>query len=1032
MLRSLLILILGTTFSFGQKLEWKKIPELKPIPSVTSNGSFNWSSYNLPDDPVARYADDFRSFEAMEIWTPEILRKYKLKEIQLSSDKEYIVGEWNYTDNAILDISVLSKRTIPSLNGMQAVAELPDGRIMFAGVDVFFIYDGYRLLEYQSNEFYQFGQITSILVDSSGKTWICTEYGIYCYWNNRFFFLENIDFGKVWEIWEDDDKSLWVGTSKNGMFHLEKDRTEHFYHKDYLVEVFDFEKGNDNAFYIVETNNLFRIKNGLGRIRADNKMLFRCIEKEGDRFIIGTFLDGIYELKKNQLRHIDLPVNGYSIYNMAVTGNGLWIPSYGKGVLFLGHDNAYQLYTEKEGLLGKNALKLMSDSYGNVWVCDLISGISRISESNLVLYETPKFEDADKIYSTGDQEYYVLKANRDFLRIRRNVSERLNFNDGSAVFQTPVIDRHKNIYVGMFEYGIYQFEANTSKYNTYRTEEHSYAYYVITSCLDDKSNFWYTNYNKELRVLKDDVFYNLSSVSPFSDYKAKKVVSYDRGQLVILDKGIALIEEGKYCLLDKSSGLSSNEILGVYSSLASNEIWVFTDTGIDLITEKGLLKSIKTTIPFELGELSVQQIDKDKFFLNGRYGSTEIRIKGDQVIEKLRTRITGAYSVNLRLISTDYPVILTNQNTTLLYQPEWIKRPQKKGVITLNEIFQTGKVTKSYRDFTQNEPLHFEFTVINFAKRSECVYRIIEIGAENSENWISFSGNGLIMDKLPAASYKLETCVINEFGRGPVTTVEFKILPYWYERWEVKIFAILLIGGLLIVFIKRRLSKEVRKRRRLQLIVQGKTEELKNEKLQVEHELAQKEILLKEVNHRVKNNMQMVSSVLELQRSKTDEKNKSTLDTAINRIKALGFAHQYLYKNEQYEQIQLSEYIELITSSVLMHTGVKSTVQIPTELMLNIEEAQALGVVINELLSNSIKHAWPTSGNREMWLVMEIQNGEIKLVYRDNGVGLGDNSDQKDTLGMQLVDSFIKRRLQGSYQITYNSGYQITINFKSK
>lgn len=176
----------------------------------------------------------------------------------------------------------------------------------------------------------------------------------------------------------------------------------------------------------------------------------------------------------------------------------------------------------------------------------------------------------------------------------------------------------------------------------------------------------------------------------------------------------------------------------------------------------------------------------------------------------------------------------------------------------------------------------------------------------------------------------------------------------------------------------------------------------------------------------------MVSSVLELQRSKEDTEHKSTLTKAINRIKALGFAHQYLYKNEQYESINIAEYLKLIADNVTSQTGINLSLNISSDLMLQIEKAQALGVVTNELLSNSIKHAWPDNTvEKKIVIQAEFEDENIVMRYSDNGIGSVANG-EGNTLGMRLIDSFILRRLNGNYSVENKNGYCITLNFPGK
>ena len=192
--------------------------------------------------------------------------------------------------------------------------------------------------------------------------------------------------------------------------------------------------------------------------------------------------------------------------------------------------------------------------------------------------------------------------------------------------------------------------------------------------------------------------------------------------------------------------------------------------------------------------------------------------------------------------------------------------------------------------------------------------------------------------------------------------------------------------------------------------------------------LAEKEILLKEVHHRVKNNLQIVSSLLDLQSDYIeDEKSRNIFQDSQNRIRSMALIHQKLYQSESLAFIDLREYIEdlanyLFSTSVhdpdLIHLKVDMG-----DISLGMDEAVPCGLIVNELISNSLKHAFPDSRGGEIMIRSRVEDGWIVLTISDNGVGLPPGLDFRntETLGLQLVTTLVKQ-LRGRIDINNELG----------
>ncbi len=212
---------------------------------------------------------------------------------------------------------------------------------------------------------------------------------------------------------------------------------------------------------------------------------------------------------------------------------------------------------------------------------------------------------------------------------------------------------------------------------------------------------------------------------------------------------------------------------------------------------------------------------------------------------------------------------------------------------------------------------------------------------------------------------------------------------------------------------------------------------LTNKNQIISQALSDNKILLKEVHHRVKNNMQVVSSLLQLKSKHTDnELAKEALLDSQKRIDSMRLAHQRMYQKGNYEQIDIIEYCNDIVR-LLLHPIEKpqdSFMVNGETLWINVEQAQALGFIIHELIANSIKHAWDKKQPKLVEISISKLNDEIQFGYSDNGKGLPNNFDIKTTksFGMKLIHSLATRQLLGKIDVTNIKGFHTTIKFDAR
>lgn len=204
--------------------------------------------------------------------------------------------------------------------------------------------------------------------------------------------------------------------------------------------------------------------------------------------------------------------------------------------------------------------------------------------------------------------------------------------------------------------------------------------------------------------------------------------------------------------------------------------------------------------------------------------------------------------------------------------------------------------------------------------------------------------------------------------------------------------------------------------------------------------LKEKEVLLQEVHHRVKNNMQVIISLLRLQGRKTDDKRYTQmLQESQGRIRTMALVHEKLYQSKSLAKINSHEYIKSLANEVYRSYGVnisKIRLKVAIEdVTLNIEDAIPCGLIINELLSNSMKYAFPHDREGEISISLCSKNKDkMELTVSDNGVGLPEGLDYRDTktMGLELVRTLVEHQLEGKIELDRSEGARYHIVFKKQ
>jgi two-component sensor histidine kinase len=205
---------------------------------------------------------------------------------------------------------------------------------------------------------------------------------------------------------------------------------------------------------------------------------------------------------------------------------------------------------------------------------------------------------------------------------------------------------------------------------------------------------------------------------------------------------------------------------------------------------------------------------------------------------------------------------------------------------------------------------------------------------------------------------------------------------------------------------------------------------------QIKRALKEKEVLLKEIHHRVKNNMQVIASLLRLQSRHIKNKEAQALfKNCQSRVNSMALVHEKLYQSPDMSRIDFNEYIQSLTVQLFdLYNVHPAAIKLKTrinDVSLDVNTATPCGLILNELVSNSLKHAFPEGTRGEVNIVMHpVNENEVELIVSDTGIGFPESLDFRNTesLGMHLVIVLVEQ-LGGTIELDRSGGTAFTIRF---
>jgi two-component sensor histidine kinase len=362
-----------------------------------------------------------------------------------------------------------------------------------------------------------------------------------------------------------------------------------------------------------------------------------------------------------------------------------------------------------------------------------------------------------------------------------------------------------------------------------------------------------------------------------------------------------------------------------------------------------------------------------------------------------------------------------NMKGFLWFDPKEVKKQGFRENIVIDRVFCDGEAIMpgqaGYSIGNDAGIVEVNFAYAYYFNRENLT---VEYSLEKQGRWQKVTGNRFSFARTAGGKDKLYIRITTH-GTGQRITAGFDFR-FEYRYYETVWFWLgILIFALLVAYLSFRLGLRINKRREeaLKEKIASKTHKLRDaveqltaSRAEISRSLIEKEALLKEIHHRVKNNLQLVISLLNIQSRRHNNSIEEFLSKGRDRIMAMVLIHEHLYRSHSVQYVSAKSYIENLTHSILASQGGDTDITIKVDALaidLELETAIPIGLIINEFVSNSMKHGFPDKDSGEIIIHLDMMCNKVRLKMQDDGVGFDQDQSKIKTFGLELIKIMAKQ-----------------------
>ena len=940
----------------------------------------------------------------------------------------------------------------------------------------------YGLAKFDGFEFENFGLdqglrdelIYDIFEDSKNQFWVSTETGGVGFLRGDTVIYEpefaHLDSMLINFITESPDGEVWFGTNAHGV-QIWSDSS--FTALDTLNglpsnQIWDIQFLRDNEAWIATMNGVAVYDEGEGIQQAwtskdglSGGAAYQVFEASDKTIWIPTS-DGITLISPDNELSTIKEINGERlayVYNVNQDDDGLiWIGTERRGLYWFDGES-YTHITKKNGLSSNYIYRLIKADDGAIWVATDGNGVSIFKDKQFMFYGESSDVNSGGIYSilVADDGTMWFGKDGGLGSYRNGVFNSYPIPDkiGGTDVEDEIWDIEElpngNLLLLTYDYWLLEFDGES--YSMSSLFAPLYYFYINDIDVDENGEVWIGTENLLLNYSNGEVKEFKPSDEYWESY-VNLVYKDSKGNIWLgTEGGLAKFDGTEFIYYNEENGLKGPSIYEVKEDGRGN-IWVGTNKGLSVIKSYGESWDSKKIEFFEADELflpetisllfdddgglwqgtnaGINYYDVESWYENGQMDKVHFSLQDyGKGLE-----FNGAAAV----IGPDENLWFgTAREGLLKYEPDvkptqirnrapqtFIRRVIVNGEAVYNQETSTKEVSEINLDYNQNN-IEIEYGAVSYKDPNRIFYRHRLAGFD--EDWdTEFDKREAVYTNLNPGEYTFSVMSKSTSSDWSemVSTITINIAkPFWSSWWFI-LLMISLIGGTAFFLLKTYIN--VREKKKLEGLVEIKTADLQSA-------VDEKEVLIKEIHHRVKNNMAVVSGLLELQSwQMKDGKAKAALENSRLRIKTMSSIHEKLYKSMNFADVDIQEFVEDLIKNVsgsLKAIDKEITVKHFVEIeKLNVNKAIPCGLVLNELISNAFEHAFPNVEEGEVEVIFKEKDGLYYLCVEDNGIGMpnGILTNTRPSLGLTLVQS-LSEQIYGDLTVSEGKGAKIEITF---
>lgn len=892
-------------------------------------------------------------------------------------------------------------------------------------------YNGRSFIKFTKKDGFLDDGNNCVYADKSGRVWIGNNHGLSVYSNGSIknYRKENNELSNniINCITEDDKGNIWIGTNQGITIFMKEKKvfidSQNGLISDKVLSIKqnykgDFCIGTNKGLTILLAGSIDEEKayqfalSAIGDIQIKVNALMESKEKE---LWIATEKNGLFTISSNDkvtniTKKNGLPTNTI-LSLLQDRSRNVWIGTDGGGLVKYGN-RAFTYFNEVDGLNNNGIFSIVEDNSDNMWVSTLDEGIFKFDGENSFNYNTHNGLKSNTVRSSVKDNNGTLwfGTSKGLTKFQNGVFTTYTTANGlpSNEIRVLMVDKDNNIWIGTNGGGLSFY--NHKSFTNYGEKDGLQHTYIHSLYQDSKNNVW-VGTGKGVAKFSNGKFHSYMGVKGFCNNYVGSITEDKFGHLWFgTDRCVVRYDGLDFKPINIDNGLSSGVIYLLHTDNSGN-VWVGTNNGIDRISfdsygQINNIKNYKSKQGFkgiECNSRAVYEDDNNNLWIGTVKGLVKYTPSQDK---------TNVFA----------PLTHINNIKLFFENVNWLNYSK--------ELYPWNNLPKNLILDYDNNHITFEFSAINLILPEAVQYRF---KLENFDNkWYqSTNKTSATYSNLPAGDYTFKVIARNEDGvwNQEPATYSFSIIAPWWKKW----WAILLLLFIIFYTIYKVASLKERRQKKISEELEIKVKERTS---LIETQRDEKEILLKEIHHRVKNNMQVIISLLSIQSGYTkDEAALALFDEAKNRIRSMALIHEKMYQTGDLARIDFQDYIMALTNDLIETYAINTDIFLDIKIdkvKFGIDTLIPLGLLLNEVISNTLKYAFKdrNKGRITIHLLLNEESNLYTLIVGDNGIGMPQEifDAEEGSLGMELIKIFTSQ-LDGNIKRLPDKGTLFKIVF---